>query len=70
MNRRDFLKSAVITGAALTIPAGLDPFLKTMDAAEKTDLAVVHGLPNPHRLSVPVEVRWARFPLPKRGRRP
>jgi uncharacterized protein (DUF362 family) len=43
MNRRDFLKSAVITGAALTIPAGLDPFLKTMDAAEKTDLAVVHG---------------------------
>jgi uncharacterized protein (DUF362 family) len=45
MNRRDFLKSAVITGAALTIPAGLDPFLKTMDAAEKTDLAVVHGTP-------------------------
>ena len=45
MNRRDFLKSAVITGAALTIPAGLDPFLKTMDAAEKTDLVVVHGTP-------------------------
>jgi uncharacterized protein (DUF362 family) len=45
MNRRDFLKSAVITGAALTIPAGLDPLLKTMDAAEKTDLAVVHGTP-------------------------
>ncbi len=45
MNRRDFLKSAVITGAALTIPAGLDPFLKTMDAAETTDLVVVHGTP-------------------------
>ena len=29
MNRRDFLKSAVITGAALTVPIGLDPVLSS-----------------------------------------
>ncbi|MFH1081584.1 MAG: DUF362 domain-containing protein [Pseudomonadota bacterium] len=45
MNRRDFLKSAVITGAALTVPIGLDPILAALVAAEKTDLAVASGTP-------------------------
>jgi uncharacterized protein (DUF362 family) len=45
MNRRDFLKSAVISGAALTIPIGLDPILASLIAAEKTDLAVARGTP-------------------------
>ena len=45
MNRRDFLKTAVITGAALTIPIGLDPLIDSLIAAEKTDLAVVRGTP-------------------------
>jgi uncharacterized protein (DUF362 family) len=45
MNRRDFLKTAVISGAALTIPIGLDPILAALVAAEKTDLAVARGTP-------------------------
>ena len=45
MNRRDFLKSAVITGAALTAPIGLDPILSALVAEEKTDLAVARGTP-------------------------
>lgn len=45
MNRRDFLKSAVISGAALTVPIGLDPILAALVAAEKTDLAVARGTP-------------------------
>jgi uncharacterized protein (DUF362 family) len=45
MNRRDFLKSAMISGAALTVPMGLDPILSALVAAEKTDLAVAHGTP-------------------------
>jgi uncharacterized protein (DUF362 family) len=45
MNRRDFLKSAMISGAALTVPMGLDPILNALVAAEKTDLAVASGTP-------------------------
>ena len=45
MNRRGFLKTAVITGAALTVPLGLDPILAALVAAEKTDLAVARGTP-------------------------
>ena len=45
MNRRDFLKSAMIGGAALTVPMGLDPILTALVAAEKTDLAVASGTP-------------------------
>jgi len=45
MNRRDFLKSAMISGAALTVPMGLDPILTALVAAEKTDLAVASGTP-------------------------
>ncbi|MBA4395811.1 MAG: cytoplasmic protein [Syntrophus sp. (in: bacteria)] len=45
MNRRDFLKSAAIAGAALSVPMGLDPILTALVAAEKTDLAVAGGTP-------------------------
>lgn len=45
MNRRDFLKSAAITGAALALPTALDPILARLGAAEKTDLAVARGTP-------------------------
>jgi uncharacterized protein (DUF362 family) len=45
MNRRDFLKSAVITGAAVSMPVGLDPILTVLHAAERPDLAVVRGTP-------------------------
>jgi uncharacterized protein (DUF362 family) len=45
MNRRDFLKSAAITGAALALPTALDPILTRLGAAEKTDLAVARGTP-------------------------
>jgi uncharacterized protein (DUF362 family) len=45
MNRRAFLKTAVMTGAALTVPIGLDPILAGLFAAEKNDLAVASGTP-------------------------
>lgn len=45
MNRRDFLKSAAITGASLALPTALDPILARLGAAEKTDLAVARGTP-------------------------
>jgi uncharacterized protein (DUF362 family) len=42
MNRRDFLKTAIVTGVAFTIP-GLDPLSGFLEAAEKTDLVVARG---------------------------
>jgi uncharacterized protein (DUF362 family) len=45
MNRRDFLKSALITGAAVSLPVGLEPILTVLHAAERTDLAVARGTP-------------------------
>jgi uncharacterized protein (DUF362 family) len=45
MKRRDFLKSALVTGAALSLPAGLDPVLNVLQAAERPDLAVARGTP-------------------------
>jgi len=45
MNRRDFLKSAIITGAAIGIPVGLDPILTALQAAERADLTVARGTP-------------------------
>jgi uncharacterized protein (DUF362 family) len=45
MNRRDFLKSAAIAGAAIAVPIGLDPIFASLTAAEKTDLAIAHGTP-------------------------
>jgi len=43
MNRRDFLKNAVISGAALTLPLGMAPFLSLSEGADRPDLAVVRG---------------------------
>lgn len=45
MNRRDFLKSAAVTGTVLALPAGLDPILAVLSASERTDLAVAQGTP-------------------------
>jgi len=46
MNRRDFLKTTLITGAALAMPGGPDVLINRLDAAEKTDLAWATG-PSP-----------------------
>ncbi|MEI6314268.1 MAG: DUF362 domain-containing protein [Syntrophus sp. (in: bacteria)] len=43
MNRRDFLKNAVMSGAALTLPLGMAPFLSLSEGADRPDLAVVRG---------------------------
>jgi len=45
MNRREFLKSALIAGAACSLPVGLDPVLTVLQAAERPDLVVVRGTP-------------------------
>jgi uncharacterized protein (DUF362 family) len=43
MDRREFLKLAALTGAGLTMPAGLDLFARAAEAAAGPDLVVVHG---------------------------
>ncbi|MGV8059267.1 MAG: DUF362 domain-containing protein [Smithellaceae bacterium] len=43
MNRRDFIKTTIIAGAALTIPGVSGLLIKSLEAADKTDLAVVTG---------------------------
>lgn len=43
MDRRHFLKTAVMTGAGLALPDILSPFHKSLQAAEKVDIAVAHG---------------------------
>jgi uncharacterized protein (DUF362 family) len=48
MRRRDFLKTAVITGAALSISDGFSPLAGLLHAAEPADLAVARG-PAPAR---------------------
>lgn len=45
MNRRDFIKSAVIVSAALTVPPALDPLISRVLGADKPDLVVAHGTP-------------------------
>jgi uncharacterized protein (DUF362 family) len=44
MNRRDFLKATLVSGVAVSVPGAIQPFLGSLNAAEKTDLAVAHGL--------------------------
>ncbi|MGC9975134.1 MAG: DUF362 domain-containing protein [Syntrophales bacterium] len=44
MNRRDFLKTAIAAGVALTIPGNTEGLLGHLDAAEKVDIAVAHGI--------------------------
>ncbi len=43
MNRRDFLKTTMITGAAFMMPGSPDFLIKSLNAAEKIDLSVAHG---------------------------
>lgn len=44
MHRREFIKSAAITVAGLSMPHGINTLLNAAEAAEKTDLAVTHGV--------------------------
>lgn len=44
MNRRDFLKTTIITGAAFALPGDPNILIKALEAAEKTDLVAAHGL--------------------------
>ena len=44
MDRRDFLKTTIVTGITLAIPGNASLFIKALEAAEKTDLVVAHGL--------------------------
>jgi uncharacterized protein (DUF362 family) len=46
INRRHFLKTAVITGASLTLPVVMHPFGGNLQAADKADLVVARG-PSP-----------------------
>ena len=50
MDRRDFLKAAIVTGVAFAVPGAADTFLGALEAAEKTDLVVVHGI-SPARIT-------------------
>ncbi len=43
MHRRDFIKSAAITVAGLSMPDAIGNFITNLEAAEKIDLAVAHG---------------------------
>lgn len=43
MNRRDFLKTAIVTGVSFALP-GIDPLAGFLEAAEKTDLVVARGI--------------------------
>jgi uncharacterized protein (DUF362 family) len=44
MDRRDFLKTAIVSGVTLAIPGVTDIFLGALEAAEKADLVVAHGI--------------------------
>jgi len=50
MHRRDFLKKAIVTGAALSLPPGMAQFINPAWAADAVDLAVVTG-PSPARIT-------------------
>ena len=45
MNRRDFIKRAVLSGAALALPLGADSLRSLAEAAGRPDLAVARGVP-------------------------
>ncbi|MBM4140970.1 MAG: DUF362 domain-containing protein [Nitrospira sp.] len=44
MDRREFLKLAAITTAGLSVPDSLNTFINTIEASEKIDLVVAHGV--------------------------
>ena len=46
MDRRNFLKTTIVTGITLAIPGHAGLFVKTLESAEKADLVVAHG-PSP-----------------------
>jgi uncharacterized protein (DUF362 family) len=50
MDRRDFLKATIATGVAFAVPGAADIFLGALEAAEKKDLVVVHGI-SPARIT-------------------
>ncbi len=43
MHRRQFIKSAAIAAAGLSMPTFIGTFIDNIEAADKTDLAVAHG---------------------------
>jgi uncharacterized protein (DUF362 family) len=50
MDRRDFLKAAIVSGVTFAIPGTADTFLGAVEAAEKIDLVVAHGI-SPARIT-------------------
>ena len=50
MNRRDFLKTTIITGITFAMPGNTNLFIKALEAAEKIDLVVTHGI-SPARIT-------------------
>jgi len=44
MKRRDFIKAAIATGVTLTFPGNTSMILSSLEAAEKVDIAVAHGV--------------------------
>ncbi len=45
MNRRDFIKSAVIAGAALSVPPVIEPIITRVFGAAQPDLVIARGAP-------------------------
>ena len=45
MNRRDFIKSAVIAGAALSVPPVIEPIITRVFGAAQPDLIIARGAP-------------------------
>ena len=45
MNRRDFIKSAVIAGAALSVPPVVEPIITRVFGAAQPDLVIARGAP-------------------------
>jgi len=45
MNRRDFIKSAVIAGAALSVPPVVEPIITRVFGAAQPDLVIARGTP-------------------------
>lgn len=45
MDRREFLKSALVTGVVLSIPGAFKPLVETLEAAERPDIVAAHGKP-------------------------
>ena len=44
MKRRDFIKAAIAAGVTLTLPGNTGMILGSLEAADRVDLAVAHGV--------------------------